>query len=134
MKPTNTLTCSSSMTTNRCGEALPKTLKGFNGLLSDKGLYVISQMLGLEWLHLATMLEIPGPVQDQIRMDNPNSTKQQIFEMLRLWRDTEGGTKEQIKGTLHKALVKVCRNDIADKLMQEQVDGSQEGVAYSSII
>lgn len=62
------------------------------------------------------------------------STKQQIFEMLRLWRDTEGGTKEQIKGTLHKALVKVCRNDIADKLMQEQVDGSQEGVAYSSII
>ena len=44
----------------------------FAGLLSDKGLYVISHMLGLEWLHLATMLEIPNPVQDQIRMDNPN--------------------------------------------------------------
>ena len=54
--------------------------------------------------------------------------------MLRLWRDTEGGTKEQIKGTLYSALLRVARNDIADKLMQEQVEGSQEGVAYSSII
>ncbi|KAK2190981.1 hypothetical protein NP493_63g01025 [Ridgeia piscesae] len=108
--------------------------KGFNGLLSDKGLYDIAQMVGHEWLHLATMLEIPRPVQEKIRMDYSSSTEQQIVAMLRRWRDTAGGSKEEIKGTLHMALMKVKRKDIADELMKEQVHGSQEGFAYSSII
>ncbi len=104
------------------------------GLLADQGLYDLSAMIGIEWNHLATLLDVTPPVQEQIQMDNPKNTRQQVYEMLRLWRDNATGTKENIKGHLHKALVKVGRTDLAEDLLQEQVDGSSEKVAYHSIV
>ena len=86
-------------------------------------------MLGAEWPHLATILGVPPPLQDQLRLDNPSNTKQQIYNMLRLWRDGNPGTKEQLKGALHTALLQVHRTDLAENLMMEQVDGSNEHVA-----
>lgn len=108
--------------------------KNFKGLLSDKGLWDLARMIGSEWPRLGTLLEIPTPVQDQIRMDYPNKTHQQIYEMLRLWRDTARGSKESIKGKLHTALVTCDRQDLAEDLLLEQVEGSAEKVAYHSII
>ncbi len=91
-------------------------------------------MIGLEFMQLATTLKIPTSKQDQIRLDHPNNTLRQIFEMLRLWRDNAKGTKQEIKGQLYDALVRCDRSDLADDLLQEVVEGSQEKVAYHSII
>ena len=51
-----------------------------------------------------------------------------------MWRDTSTGNKEQIKGKLHDALVRVERKALAEDLLMEQVEGSTEKVSYHSII
>ena len=102
--------------------------------MSDKGLHDLASMLGAEWLRLASVLRVPGSIVEQIRLDNPNSTRLQIFQMLKLWRDTKTGTKEQLKGALHEALVEVERQDLAEDILLEQVEGSAEKVAYRSCV
>ncbi|ELT87659.1 hypothetical protein CAPTEDRAFT_211208 [Capitella teleta] len=77
---------------------------GFKGMLSDQGLHEISTELGREWLHLASLLKVKSSKQEQIRMDHPNNTQLQIFEMLKHWRNTSNGRKEQLKGLLHHSL------------------------------
>ena len=104
-----------------------------SGLLSDKGLYELAHQLGAEWQQLAAVLNIPSNILDQIRMDNPSNTRQQIYRMLEMWRDASPGTKEQIKGKLHDALVRVDRRNLAEDLLMEQVEGSAEKVYHSVI-
>jgi len=108
--------------------------KNFRGLLSDEGLYDLAAMIGVERTHLATLLKIPGPKQEHIMMDFPNNVRQQIFEMLKYWRDRCDGSKEQVKGKLHAALVKCGRRDLGEDLLQEQVEGSCEKVGVHSIV
>ena len=91
-------------------------------------------MIGAEWSHLATLLRIPKAKQDQIALDYPNNTMMQINEMLRLWRDSAKGSKEEIKGRLHEAFKKVKRADLAEYLLQETIHGSEERVIYNTII
>ena len=69
-------------------------------MLSDKGLHSLAKKIGGEWQHLATQLNIPSSIIEQIMMDNQGRTRHQIYEMLKLFRDSASGTKEQIKGTL----------------------------------
>lgn len=97
-------------------------------MLSDQGLHEISTELGREWLHLASLLKVKSSKQEQIRMDHPNNTQLQIFEMLKHWRNTSNGRKEQLKGLLHHSLNMVNRTDIADRLLQEQTSGSVERI------
>ena len=108
--------------------------KFFLGLLSDEGLYELAKMIGAECTQLATYLRLPAAKQDQIRMDYPGNTLRQIFEILRIWRDSCKGTKEQVKGRLHEALQRCNRADLAEDLLQEVVEGSNEDVKYHSII
>ena len=104
------------------------------GLLSDEGLYDLAKMIGSEYVQLATLLRIPTSKQEHIRMDHPGNTLRQIFELLRIWRDNCKGTKEQVKGKLHDALQRCNRADLAEDLLQEVVEGSNEKVNYHSII
>ncbi len=103
-------------------------------MLSDKGLWQLANMIGAEWPHLATLLRIPKSKQDQIQLDYPSNTMIQIKEMLEMWRDNAKGSKEEIKGKLHEAFVKVKRSDLAEYLLQETIHGSSEKVAYHTII
>ena len=103
-------------------------------MLSNAGLYEMAGMLGREWQHLATLLNVPSSKVDHFRLDHPNDTASQIYKMLRFWRDSERGTKEQLKGTMHKALTEVRRLDLAERLMQEQVEGSVERLGMTSLI
>lgn len=105
------------------------------GILADQGLHDFALCLGREWVHLASLLNVPTSQIDHLRLDYPNDTRLQIFYMLRYWRDREVGSKEIIKGRLHKALCEIRRLDLAQQLMQEQVDGSVERMAgFTSII
>jgi hypothetical protein len=97
-------------------------------MLSDQGLHQIASDIGREWPHLASLLGVSSARQEQLRLDYPNNTRQQIFEMLKFWRNTTKGHKEQLKGTLYQALQAVNRNDIADLLFQETKDGSVERI------
>ena len=117
-----------------CGISLKLVHIIFTGLLSDKGLWEFANMIGAEWPHLATLLRIPKAKQDQIALDYPNNTMMQINEMLRLWRDSAKGSKEEIKGRLHEAFKKVKRADLAEYLLQETIHGSEERVIYNTII
>ena len=105
-----------------------------SGLLSDEGLYELAKMIGAEYTQLATLLKVPTSKQEHIRMDHPGNTLRQIFEILRIWRDSCKGTKEQVKGKLHDALQRCNRADLAEDLLQEVVEGSNEKVNYHSII
>ena len=105
-----------------------------SGLLSDKGLHTLSGEIGMEWQHLATLLHVPTPTIQQIKLDHVGNTRQQIYDMLRLWRDTAQGSKEEIKGLLTVQLEQVGRRDLAHKLLKEQVDGSTEKMNFHSIV
>lgn len=105
------------------------------GLLSDKGLWKITSMMGYEWRQLATLLGISIQLQEQLMENHPHKVKNAIYETLIMWRNDATGNKEQIKGTLHKALVAVERNDIANLIMAEQTHGSDNNIqSISSII
>ena len=103
-------------------------------MLSDKGLRSLAKKIGKEWQHLATLLNIPPAIIDQIVLDNQGRTRHQIYEMLKLYRDSANGTKEQIKGALQVALETVGRRDLANDLLEEQVHGSVEKIPYHSIV
>lgn len=83
---------------------------------------------------MATLLNIPSSIQDQIKMNYPYDAKRQICEVLRLWRDTAKGSKEEVKGKLNNVLVKLGRRDLAELLMREAVDGSQEKISTHSVV
>ena len=106
----------------------------FAGLLSDRGLYELANLLGDEWLHLATLLEVPPHAVSRLRLDNPNNCRRQIAEMLRSWRDAAHGEKEQVKGQLYEALVAVDRRDIGEQLLAEQVRGSMRKQRYNAVL
>ena len=114
-------------------EAYPGSIN-FVGLLSDKGLYTLAGDIGMEWQHLATLLHVPIPLIQQIKLDHVGNTRQQIHDMLRLWRDTARGSKEEIKGVLLVQLEQIGRRDLAKKLLKEQVEGSTERVNFHSIV
>ena len=70
-------------------------------MLSDAGLYDMADHLGSEWRHLAAVLGVTKAQQEHLIHNYPSNTKQQIYEMLRLWRDRiASGEKEQV-GDMH---------------------------------
>ena len=88
----------------------------------------------MEWQQLATLLGVTTAIVQQIKLDHVGNTRQQIYAMLRLWRDTASGTKEQIKGALQLQLETIGRRDLADLLLSEQVNGSVEKMSFHSIV
>ena len=103
-------------------------------MLSDTGLYDMSEKIGMEWTSLATLLRITRAQQEQVMMNHPGNARNQIYEILRLWRDRSKGDKEQVKGQLHQALSVLGRQDLAEVLMRETVKGSNENVKTHSIV
>jgi hypothetical protein len=85
-------------------------------------------MIGHEWRQLATLLGITIKKQEQLLESHPHATQQCIYETLQMWRDSEHGSKEDIKGTLCKALRAVRRKDIVEMILSEQARGSGEAV------
>jgi len=57
----------------------------------------MAEHLGNEWRHLAAILGISKAQQEHLQSNHPNNIKEQIYEMLRLWRDKIAkGEKEQV--------------------------------------
>jgi len=97
-------------------------------LLSNEGLWVLTDEIGREWSQLATFLGVSIQIQEKLVDSHPHNRGQTIYRMLAHWRDNSKDSKEEMKGSLHSALLAVRRKDIAEMLHREQVKGSNENV------
>jgi hypothetical protein len=83
-------------------------------MLSDRGLEDIASRLGVEWQSVAINLDLTQAEIDQIRLDNPYSTVQQIRRSLITWRD-QSHSEDKVADLL-QALEAVSRNDLVQDL------------------
>ena len=105
----------------------------FHGLLSDKGLYLMAENIGVEWNHLASVLHVPYSMQQILQQDNPYNIRKQIADMLRWWRDRQTNNNSIVKERLCDALLSIGKTEIAEQLKKELVEGSNENIFISSI-
>jgi hypothetical protein len=87
------------------------------GLLSDRGLDDISNRLGVEWQSVAIELNLRQAEIDQIKLDNPYRTVEQVRRALITWRDRSRAADKVAE--LLEALTMVSRNDLVNDLHVE---------------
>ncbi|PSN43662.1 Ankyrin-3 [Blattella germanica] len=92
----------------RDGISHPDTIHRADIRLSD-----ISNLLGADWVALATELGVSTSDMNIIKSEYPNNVGQQAMVMLRLWLQTSGN--KATGNTLEKALRKIDREDIVNQ-------------------
>ena len=73
--------------------------------------------LGCQYQRLGVYLQMRQSTIDQIRHDHPNDIRTQLFELLKLWVQREGGGHDELTSLakLRDALIKMERRDLVDK-------------------
>ena len=88
-------------------------------ILSDVGLMNVAKQLGAEWTLVVGHLGLKQPEIDQIKMDNPYNTINQITIALQRWRDRQEGQADTILLQLFSALQSCDRTDLLNEILEK---------------
>ena len=90
-----------------------------SGILSDVGLMNVAAQLGAEWTQVVGHLGLKQAEIDQIKLDNPYNTINQITIALQRWRDRQEGQADTILQQLFSALRSCERRDLLDEILEK---------------
>jgi len=86
---------------------------------TDRDLATIAKAIGNGWEMLAAFLSIDQPKVERIKMGNPRSTAEQVFQLLLAWRRIQGSAasfEELFKSMLECETVSVYWDMLETKL------------------
>ncbi|XP_078321956.1 uncharacterized protein LOC111119843 isoform X2 [Crassostrea virginica] len=87
-------------------------------ILSDVGLMNVAKQLGAEWTLVVGHLGLKQAEIDQIKLDNPYNTINQITIALQRWRDRQEGQADTILQQLFSALRSCDRTDLLEEIQE----------------
>ncbi|XP_078321960.1 uncharacterized protein LOC111112093 isoform X3 [Crassostrea virginica] len=87
-------------------------------ILSDVGLMNVAKQLGAEWTLVVGHLGLKQAEIDQIKLDNPYNTINQITIALQRWRDRQEGQADTILQQLFSALRSCERTDLLEEIQE----------------
>nr|XP_022316071.1 uncharacterized protein LOC111119843 isoform X2 [Crassostrea virginica] len=88
-------------------------------ILSDVGLMNVAKQLGAEWTQVVGHLGLKQAEIDQIKLDNPYNTINQITIALQRWRDRQEGQADTILQQLFSALRSCDRTDMLEDIQEK---------------
>ena len=88
-------------------------------ILSDVGLMNVAKQLGAEWTLVVGHLGLKQAEIDQIKLDNPYNTINQITIALQRWRDRQEGQTDTILKQLFSALRSCDRTDLLEEIQEK---------------
>ena len=88
-------------------------------ILSDVGLMNVAAQLGANWTLVVGHLGLKQAEIQQIQLDNPNNTINQINIALQRWRDRQEGQADTILQQLFSALISCERRDLVDEIQEK---------------
>nr|XP_022305978.1 uncharacterized protein LOC111112629 isoform X7 [Crassostrea virginica] len=92
--------------------------KSSTNILSDVGLMSVAAQLGAEWILVVGHLGLKQAEIEQIKLDNPYNTINQITIALQRWRDRQEGQADTILQQLLSALRSCDRTDLLDEIQE----------------
>ena len=88
-------------------------------ILSDVGLMNVAKQLGAEWTLVVGHLGLKQAEIEQIKLDNPYNTINQITIALQRWRDRQKGQADTILKQLFSALRSCDRTDLLEEIQEK---------------
>ena len=87
-------------------------------ILSDVGLMSVAKQLGVNWTLVVGHLGLKQAEIQQIQLDNPYNTINQITIALQRWRDRQEGQADTILQQLFSALRSCDRTDLLEDIQE----------------
>ena len=95
-------------------------------ILSNVGLMNVAKQLGNDWALVVGYLGLKQAEIEQIKMDNPYSTINQITIALQRWRDRQEGQADTILKQLFSALRSFDHTDLLEEIQEKyNITGKQ---------
>nr|XP_022303248.1 uncharacterized protein LOC111110883 isoform X2 [Crassostrea virginica] len=88
-------------------------------ILSDVGLMNVAKQLGAEWTLVVGHLGLKQAEIEQIKLDNPYNTINQITIALQRWRDRQEGQTDTTLQQLFSALISCERRDLLEEIQEK---------------